>query len=160
MNQLSEFHARLLLGGMDFFALDEVDVDPQAILPGRERTITGGNLRVAFRAHIPDCRRIFDDESQVMAFELAEDARRVGAEGVAHVGVEAIIHLGEDQIEVRFGGATFLQLVDPELLEPGNQISAVVEKDTQFLGIRPPAAEEFHGIEAIEALHFAAHVGI
>ena len=45
-----------------------------------------------------------------MRVEQRQDARGVGADGVAHAGVEAVVDVGEDQVQVGLGAARLLEL--------------------------------------------------
>ena len=72
VDQLEQFRAGLLLGGIDvLIALDDVDVDRQLVLRGRQRAIARRDLRIALRPQVPDGRRILDQEREIVRAEHA-----------------------------------------------------------------------------------------
>ena len=65
-----------------------------------ERLVTFGDFRIALRAKIPNGRRIFDQESEIVCFELRQNACHIGADGVPDTRVEAIIDVREHEVEL------------------------------------------------------------
>src|SRR6185369_8747516 len=90
MNQLEQFRAGLLFGGVDvLIPIDDVDVDRQLFLRGSQWRIARGDLRIALRTQVPDGGRVLDEKREIVLREQRQNARGVRTELFAHAGVEA-----------------------------------------------------------------------
>lgn len=95
LDELEEFDAGLLLGGVDVLvAFDDVDVDGEFVLMGSQ--VLRRDLGIALGAEVPDGGGVFDEKGEVVAGELGEEAIGLGADGVADAGVELVVDVGED----------------------------------------------------------------
>ena len=96
MNQLEQFRAGLLFGGIDvLITVDDVDVDRQLFLRGRQRGVARGDLWIALRSQVPDGGRVLDEEREVVLGEQGQNARGVRTQLFAHGGVKAVVDMRE-----------------------------------------------------------------
>src|ERR1035438_3835426 len=81
-----------------------------------DRPVAFGYGGVPLRPEVPDRGGIFDEKGEGVAVEQRQNARGVGANGIAHTWVEAIVDMREDEIEVGFAASGGFQFADPLLL--------------------------------------------